>query len=285
MSEISEDDQAFSALKRRIYRDRGLDTSQYKDSYIKRRLATRMRANGVTNYLEYMRLLSKNPDEYKPLLNALTINVTEFFRNPETYKVIKGILRDIIEEKERLNRSLIRIWSAGCSSGEEPYSIAILLCEILGNRINNFNISIHATDIDDRILIKAKAGEYQKDHLKNVSKACLHKYFIFDRESDMYTVKEELKKLIKFKKHDLISGRKLGLFDMILCRNVVIYFSRELQERLYMDFYDSLTEGGYFVMGKTESLIGEAHVKAESFNKPERIYRKVSKKVVEAAII
>lgn len=266
------EDRAFEAVKKKIYDMRGLDTRQYKDSYIKRRLATRMRATGVESYGEYLGVLNRNAEEFNPLLNALTINVTEFFRNPETYEAIEDVLKELILEKEKKGRNLIRIWSAGCSSGEEPYSIAILLSEILKDRLNDFNISIHATDVDNAILERAKAGEYKIETFKNIKKLYLTKYFT--REEDSYIVKNDVKRFIKFKRHDLISEKKLGLFDAVLCRNVVIYFSKDLQERLYMHFYNSLVAGGYFIMGKTETLLGEAQSKFKPVNKSERIYQK-----------
>ena len=266
------EDRAFEAVKKKIYDTRGLDTRQYKDSYIKRRLATRMRATGVESYGEYLGVLNRNAEEFNPLLNALTINVTEFFRNPETYEAIEDVLKELILEKEKKGRNLIRIWSAGCSSGEEPYSIAILLSEILKDRLNDFNISIHATDVDNAILERAKAGEYKIETFKNIKKLYLTKYFT--REEDSYIVKNDVKRFIKFKRHDLISEKKLGLFDAVLCRNVVIYFSKDLQERLYMHFYNSLVAGGYFIMGKTETLLGEAQSKFKPVNKSERIYQK-----------
>ncbi|MDY6965002.1 MAG: protein-glutamate O-methyltransferase CheR [Halobacteriota archaeon] len=270
---MSEEDFAFEAVKKRIFEVRGLDTRQYKDSYIKRRLAVRMRANSVKSYSDYLRVLRSGEEEFNPLMNALTINVTEFFRNPETYKATDKVLHQIVSEKEDRGRRLLRIWSAGCSSGEEPYSIAILLNEILNNEIDSFTISIYATDLDPVILDRAKDGIYKSEHLKNVSQVMVDKYFT--NKDGNYIVKDNLKRLIKFKKHDLISGNKFKSIDMILCRNVVIYFSRELQERLYMDFYNALNYGGYFIMGKTESLVGESLRKFKPINKSERVYRKI----------
>lgn len=270
---LTDDDVAFEAIKRRIYEVRGLDTRQYKDTYIKRRLAVRMRANSVETYMDYLQILKKNLDEFNPLMDSLTINVTEFFRNPETYQAIEGFLRDIIMEKKNRGRNLIRIWSAGCSSGEEPYSIAILLSEILGDEFKDYNITIYATDIDPIIIGKAKAGIYKSENLKNVSEARISRYF--KKLEEDYIIRDEIKRLIRFSKLDLIADKKSKSFDMILCRNVVIYFSRELQERLYMDFYDSLNHNGYFVMGKTETLVGESMNRFRSVDKSERIYQKL----------
>ncbi|MDY6931072.1 MAG: protein-glutamate O-methyltransferase CheR [Halobacteriota archaeon] len=270
---MTEEDIAFDAIKRRIFEVRGLDTRQYKDSYIKRRLAVRMRANSAETYMDYLQILKKKTEEFNPLMDSLTINVTEFFRNPETYQAVEGIFRDIIVEKKNRGRNLLRIWSAGCSSGEEPYSIAILLSEILGDEISDFNITIYATDIDPIILNKAKAGVYKSENLKNVSEARIDKYFKSSGED--YIIRDEIKRMIRFQKLDLIADKKSKSFDMILCRNVVIYFSRELQERLYMDFYTSLNHNGYFVMGKTETLVGESMNRFKSVNKSERIYQKM----------
>ena len=270
---MTEENVAFEAIKRRIFEVRGLDAQQYKDTYLKRRLAVRMRANSVETYMDYLQVLKNNLGEFDPLMDSLTINVTEFFRNPDTYKAIESVFHDLITEKKNHDRNLIRIWSAGCSSGEEPYSLAILLSEILGEEVGKYNITIHATDIDPIILKKAKAGLYKPEILQNMGEARINKYF--KRADENYVIKDNIKKMVRFSKLDLIADKKSKSFDMVLCRNVVIYFSRELQERLYMDFYESLNHNGYFVMGKTETLVGESLKRFKSVNKNERVYQKV----------
>ena len=143
----------------KIYKETGLDCKQYKDNYLKRRINVRVRALNVESYHDYMRILDNNPDEYDLLLDKLTINVTQFFRDTTVFKAVRNtVLPALISDKKKGNKKLIRIWSAGCASGEEPYTISILLHEVLGSDINNFMISIYATDIDDAVMAKAKKG-------------------------------------------------------------------------------------------------------------------------------
>ena len=187
-----------------------------------------------------------------------------------------GVQREALRsgaERSGTERSgTLRIWSAGCASGEEPYTIAIILLEELGDNLGNLLVSILATDIDDDALKKAMQGFYQPFSLKNIPPNILKKYF--HSENGGYRIKDVVKRLVRFRKHDLISGEKLRYFDVIFCRNVMIYFSRELQERLFMDFYNSLNDGGFLIIGKTETLTGEAREKFICVNVQERIFRK-----------
>jgi len=141
---------AFNTLKKRIWDRTGVDCSNYKDNYLKRRIEVRMKARGFgTSYGEYSRFLEKNPEEYKSLLDDITINVTEFFRDSETFDAFRNeVLPQLLFEKRKRKSKIVRIWSAGCSIGEEPYTIGIILHEKLGPALNNHLISIHATDID-----------------------------------------------------------------------------------------------------------------------------------------
>ncbi|MCK5037596.1 MAG: protein-glutamate O-methyltransferase CheR [Thermoplasmata archaeon] len=272
---IADDDASFNALKRMIFEHTNLDCSQYKDKYLKRRLQVRLRANELDNYADYIRYLKKNHGEYDTLMDMVTINVTQFFRDPSMFKVLGNeVIPEIIYNKTNSNRRVFRIWSAGSSSGEEAYSIAIIIKELLGERFDDFLVSVHGTDIDDGSLIKAKIGAYPIDQLENVSEALLDHYFDYNNDDDIYMIKDEIKDFVRFKKHNLIQDKKSVNFDMIFNRNVMIYFSREMQEKLLMDFYDSLNNGGYLVIGKTEMLSGEAKNVFVPVNNRERIYIK-----------
>jgi len=267
------DDQGFMALQKRIFKARGLDLSQYREKCLKRRIDVRLRATGVHGYLEYMAVLKKDLSEYDRLFDALTINVTNFFRDKSTYRVIEDvIIPELILSKKRERKRIIRVWSAACASGEEPYSMAILFHEILGNKINEFLISIHATDIDKASLEKAKSGEYEASTLSEVDEKILSRYF---NRNLKFRLREEIKQMVKFKHHDLISDEHLTHMDIILCRNVLIYFSRELQQKLFKKFYEGLNKGGYLILGKTETLTGEPARMFKQVNMMERIYQKV----------
>lgn len=249
----------FQMILKKIFEARGVDFKGYRPKCIQRRVLTRMRVTGAKNYQEYMIVLKNNPNEYEKLFNALTINVTEFFRDPEIYDILRyKVLPEIIAAKEKRGRKTIRIWSAGSSDGQEAYSVAILLHEILGNRLfKDFVVHIHGTDIDEDCLKRAQEGVYTaKPYFKSVSLPILRKYFTFIG-GDRYAVSDKLRIITKFKRHDLALDKPLTCMDLILCRNVLIYFSRELQFKVFENFHKALFKDGYLILGKTETVWGE----------------------------
>ena len=172
------EDLEFMALLNRIHKVRGLDCNQYKDKCIKRRVAVRMRANKVATYRDYILVLKKNPSEYDQLLDALTINVSCFFRDSGTFAAIEdAVLPQLISFKQKHNRKIIRLWSAGCASGEEPYSLAICLSDLLGDSSEEFIYTIYATDIDQGSLAKARLAEYDSELVRGVDEKRLRRYF------------------------------------------------------------------------------------------------------------
>lgn len=238
MEFMDDEKEGFKILKKRITRDRGFNCNSYKESTLKRRIRSRMLANNIDSYIDYANFLIGNDEEYRKLIDALTVNVTSFFRDPETFDEIKNVvLPELVNRKNIEGRRIIRIWSAGCSSGEEPYSIAILLYEYLGNNIDRFIISIRSTDIDERSLEEAKLGIYDKDSIEKLKSEYLNKYF--EEIDGKYRIKNKIKKLVRFEKHDLVSGRMQKYFDILFCRNVLIYFSRETQKDIFEKLYDA----------------------------------------------
>lgn len=273
MSEVI--DPELLALLKKIHAKTSVDLTQYKDNYIVRRISTRLKACNVTTYREYMKALDTLPGEYDKVVDAFTINVSEFFRDKDTYKVIKEVvLPSIVSSKVQSGRKMIRVWSAGCACGEEVHSISILLNDLLGADYDKYTVSLYATDIDDVCMNKAREGVYDISSLKNVDKALMDKYV--DRlDNGKAAVKAPVKRNIRYKHHDLITGGKFGsYFDLILCRNVMIYFSEEQKKKLLMEFYNSLSSGGYLVIGKTETLVGDSRNVLEAVNNMERVYRK-----------
>jgi chemotaxis protein methyltransferase CheR len=267
------DHKNFPLLKKKIFYDTSLDCHQFKDNYLKRRIAVRMHARKIPTYHRYILLLNSDPEEYKELLNDLTINVTQFFRDPEVFHLLEEeFLPLLIYSKVKSGRRVIRLWSAGCASGEEPYSLAIILHDLFGSEIDNFILSILGTDIDANSLKAAKVGEYLPRQVENVRLGYLNSYFKFDGE--MYHLSEDIRDMVRFKKMDLFSDLKGGNFDIIMCRNVLIYFTKEMQQKLFENFYESLSWGGYLVLGKTETLTGEIQRKFDAVNTRERIYQK-----------
>ncbi|HII02268.1 TPA: protein-glutamate O-methyltransferase CheR, partial [Methanosarcinaceae archaeon] len=271
--EIQEEDPDLELLKRAIKKNLGFNCEQYKESHFRRRINVRVRATNSSSYAEYLKILKKDQDEYRNLIEALTVNVSEFFRNPETYTVIeKEVLPALIKSKSNSLVKSIRIWSAGCAAGEEAYSLAILLHMLLDKEFGKYRISIMGTDIDSSSLEKARKGVYGENVLKNVDEKTRERYFI--KKGGMYQVTDQLKNITHFKQHDLISGPKLSHFDMIICRNVMIYFNKEIQEQLHLDFYKALSQGGFFIIGKAETLLGTAAGYFKPYNTRERLYVK-----------
>jgi chemotaxis protein methyltransferase CheR len=271
---VSPKDSYFPLIKRKILRDTSLDLHQYKDKYIKRRIAVRMHATKASTYREYMHLLSSEPTEYDNLLKELTINVTHFFRDPEVFRILEEeYLPLLIFDKVQSDKRTVRIWSAGCASGEEPYSLAIIMHDLFGEDLMDFKVSIIATDIDEESLKTAKKGIYPHEQVKKTRLDYLNRYFRYDDK--MYQISEEIKEMVIFKKRDLFIDPKKGNFDIIMCRNVLIYFTKEMQRKLFENFYRSLNWGGYLILGKTEALTGEIQGKLHAVNLRERIYQKI----------
>jgi chemotaxis protein methyltransferase CheR len=268
-----DEDPGFELLKRIISGNTGFNCEHYKEAHFKRRINVRVRATNSESYGAYIKLLKKDPQEYEFLVDTLTVNVSEFFRNPETFKIIeKEIIPSIVKYRsESLIRS-IRIWSAGCAAGEESYSLAILLHRTLNTDFNKYRIRIISTDIDVQSLEKARKGIYSENSLKNLDPGTKERYFL--KQGDKYQVIDELKSITQFKRHDLISGPRIDCLDLIICRNVMIYFKKEIQEQLQLNFFKALEKRGYFIIGKSETLLGTAFSLFKPYNARERLYTK-----------
>ena len=265
------DDAALEKLMRKIERDRGFNCQFYKEKCLRRRLAVRMRARGQKSYDEYSALLDREPGEYDHLLDTLTINVTKFFRNMETWSAVE---EQVFPGFFDLPGAL-KVWSAGSSSGEEAYTVSILMrewCDRNGRRRDMDRVRITGTDIDRRSLETARNGVYPELSLTETPEPVRQKWFAADGAS--YRVGNEAKLGVQFVHRDLISGEPESEQSLIFCRNVVIYFDREIQERLFKRFYDSLRPGGYLVLGKVETLIGPARMMFRALNNRERIFQK-----------
>jgi chemotaxis protein methyltransferase CheR len=257
----------FEALKRLIEKTLKIQCRNYKEAYIKRRLLSRMRSTGVDTYDQYLKYLKDHPAEFEALRNALTINVTEFFRDPEVFDLIqKGLIPSLAQE-----RGKVRIWCAGCSSGEEAYTLAILLHEALGTT-GARNSMIYATDIDEVILSRAKTGLYEEKALQKVPEALLKRHFT-KRDDGQFEVRPHLRSVIRFSRHDLMTGQPVARFlDMISCRNVTIYFTEGQKNDLAHLFHGALSPGGFYVMGKTEYLSREVEHLFTTHNSIQKVF-------------
>jgi chemotaxis methyl-accepting protein methylase len=268
--QLEGDDEGLEKLKRKIEKDRGFNCQFYKEKCLRRRIAVRMRARGQHSFAEYGQLLDRDPAEYDHLLDTLTINVTKFFRNLETWQAVEQHVLPTLFE----GRGPVKVWSAGSASGEEAYTCSILMREWLEKERRTGEaprIQITGTDIDRRSLDAARKGEYPELSMAETPGRVLERWF---SPGPPFVLRPEARQGVGFERRDLISGEPLGGQHLIFCRNVVIYFDRDIQERLFKRFYDSLAPGGFLVMGKVETLIGEARLLFRPVNNRERIFRR-----------
>jgi chemotaxis protein methyltransferase CheR len=258
---------AYQKLKKLLHETIGLDCNGYRDEYLKRRFAIRLTATGTNTYSRYVRYLKKNPSEFNLVLSNLVINYTTFFRDSDVYVYLeKAVLPRLFKS------NAVRIWSAGCATGEEPYSLAILVHKLLGKTLSNYQVRIFASDLDEDALAKAVKGEYPRKQLNGLEGSLIDKYF--SNNGGSYQVRDFVKQLVRFEKHDLMKPSVRKGFDLILCRNVMIFFSRESQQQIHMHFYNALRDGGYFVIGKSEILSGEPSKKFLCSDVNCRVYQK-----------
>ncbi|NYT05229.1 MAG: protein-glutamate O-methyltransferase CheR [Methanomicrobiales archaeon] len=259
----------FGALTKSIEAILAIQCANYKEDYIKRRISSRMRLTGKEDFRSYLEFFKDNQAEQESLRNALTINVTKFWRDREVFDIIhKEILPDLIKRKDR-----IRIWSAGCATGEEPYTLALMAHDMTRLR-PNVQITIYATDIDQEALRKAKNGIYDKRVLENLTESQIRRHFS-QKDDGKYEVRAHLKEYIRFSQHDLMSGKAVtGNLDIILCRNVTIYFTEAQKNELARTFHPALVSGGYYVLGKTEFLGRDVEKLYVPYNSLQKIYRK-----------
>lgn len=246
----------YAQFKARVLAKTGIDLNLYKQQQMHRRLLGLLERARVPDFTAYYQLLERDPREYAIFLDRLTINVSELFRNPEKWTELRQhILPGILARKRNL-----KVWSAGCSYGAEPYTLAILLDQVAPNRSH----VIHATDLDRNILAKAKEGKFTRADVKNLDAATLERYFIpLERErstasltdvAPAYQIKPEVRDRVTFRAHNLLADSFESDYDLICCRNVVIYFTDAAKEKLYVQFYHALAPGGVLFVGGTERI-------------------------------
>jgi chemotaxis protein methyltransferase CheR len=261
---------AFEALKELFVREKGFDLEAYKERCILRRIYLKVRARGHSDLGAYYRVLSRHPEELEQLFQYLTINVTEFFRNPSAFQYLERTIFPRVMAEHSLHGTF-EAWSAGCSSGEEPYSLAIALLRAKRkHRIPN-PVHVLATDIDKPILAKARAGIYNRESLKNLEEEDIRDFFREGEEG--YSVSSKVRECVTFHVGDVLKDRPGARHSLIVCRNLLIYFSRENQEKVISGFSRNLFDGGYLMLGKAETLIGKNRLYFQSISPSERIYR------------
>jgi two-component system CheB/CheR fusion protein len=271
----------FTRLLEHIRDTRGFDFGGYKRTTLVRRVAKRMTQVGVKDYAAYLEFLEANPDEFTALFNTILINVTSYFRDASAWEYLQQeILPKIIAGKERYEP--IRVWCAGVASGEEAYSLAMLLCETLGASEYRQRTKIYATDVDDDALTQARQGRAAKKDLEEVPANLREKYF--EAEGDYYVLRGDLRRSIIFGRHDLLQDAPISRVDLLISRNTLMYFEGETQAKILARLHYALTEKGYLFLGKAEMLLG----RSELFTPVElkhRIFAKVPKETLKDRLV
>lgn len=229
-----------------VFKLTSIDLSSYKQNQMKRRIDALIMRHKINGYNNYVEVLKKDKDLLNEFVEYITINVSEFYRNPEQWNFLtKDCFPDLIKKfGDRL-----KIWSAACSTGDEPYSLVMALSKY----IPLSKIKITATDISDEIIEKAKIGIYSDKSIANVPEEYKKKYFT--KNGNFYQISDEIKKCVEFKKHNLLKDKFFTDYNLIVCRNVLIYFTEEAKDETFAKFYDSLAKGGMLFIGSTEQII------------------------------
>lgn len=239
-------DRIFSLLLEKT----GCDFSDYKPTTLSRRIQRRMVTKRVSELNEYVALLETSPDEVKILYRDVLISVTEFFRDPEIFSGLRQVFARIGARKQ--SGDDIRIWIPGCASGEEAYTVAILLADTLGDSLNGRNVQIFATDIDDEALNRGRSAFYPPAAIASLTSALVDSYFV--PSDGGFSVAKRIREMVIFAKHDLVKDPPFAHLDFISCRNVLIYFNSQLQDRVLLMFHYALSPEGYLLLGKSESV-------------------------------
>lgn len=259
--DIDINDEEFGLFQRLIYNESGINLTPAKKELLKSRLMKRLRERSLTSFKEYYRYVTEEDttgEELVIMLDCISTNLTEFFREAAHFDFLsEKALPVLLENKRKKREKKIRIWSAGCSTGEEPYSISMILAECI-EQLCEWDIKILATDLSTRVLKKAMLGVYAKDRLKGIPLQMLNTYFEKGNLKDHYQIKDSLRDLIVFRRLNLTDETFpfKGQFDFIFCRNVMIYFNKQTQTELVSKFYKHLAPDGYLFIGHSESLAG-----------------------------
>lgn len=237
----------YEAFKEQVFLLTKINLSAYKERQMKRRIDALINKHNIKTYDVYVNLLKTDKVAFEEFVNYLTINVSEFYRNPEQWKVLE---KDIFPTLMGKFGKRLKIWSAACSTGDEPYSLAMVLSKFVPME----QIKIIATDIDKQVLSKAKLGVYNEKSLKGLPSEYIKQYFTKVNDKT-YQISPKVKKCVEFKEHNLLKDPYPTNCDLIVCRNVLIYFTEEAKEEVYKKFNASLKKDGFLFVGSTEQII------------------------------
>ena len=264
-------DPGLEALLEYLRRSRGFDFTGYKRPTLSRRIAKRMEEQGVGGFDEYVDYLEVHPDEFEALFNVILINVTGFFRDTPTWdSVTKTVVPAILERKG--DDHPVRIWSTACASGEEAYTLAMVLCEAMGEERFKEQVKIYATDVDEEALAQARQAVYTVDQVAGVPEGLLGKYF--EPNGGDHTFRNDLRRSLIFGRHDLVQDAPISKIDLLSCRNTLMYFNAETQARILARLHFALDDQGYLILGKAEALLSR-NDDFETVDLKRRIFSKV----------
>jgi chemotaxis methyl-accepting protein methylase len=273
--EIGEE-QAFDHVRRYLLKTRGIDLSSYSRSFMMRILRKRMNRVNLDDYMAYVAHLRRSEDETTELITALSINVTDFFRDHGAFETLAAkAIRPLLAEKSNLGWSSLRLWSAGCATGQETYTLAICVAEEmkqLGLGRHRPLVRIVGTDLSVRALEVARRGEYPHERLRGLSRKLIDEHF--SEKDGVFEVSPSIRRMVRFRRANLLEPPEQNLFDMVVCRNVIIYFSREAHDAVIVNLHRALRTGGYLMLGRTETLMGAPRGLFESVDSENRIFRK-----------
>ena len=263
---VHHNNKAVSELLEMVYQHKGWDFRNYKRTSISRRISRRLNTHNISSYKDYSDILRKDPAEYEKLLSTVTIKVSEFFREPDVFDLLKEtITSELFDTRE------LKAWCCGCAYGEEAYSLGILLNECMEHK-NLQNTKIFATDIDDNALNIARDGTYKEEFIKNVGSPIMGKYFI--KVDKGYRIKYSIRNMVRFGRLDIVTNAPLSKVDILFCRNLLIYFDNDLQETVFKKLNFALKPGGILVLGKAERPPSLFLPLYREIGKRSRIYRK-----------
>jgi two-component system CheB/CheR fusion protein len=274
-------DPDFEALLVYLKESRGFDFTGYKRSSLMRRVNHRMSQVGIAGYADYLDHLQVHQDEFTALFNTILINVTGFFRDPDAWEYLRAeVLEPLVAT--RLADTPIRIWSAGCASGEEAYTLAMVLAEMIGVEAFRERVKIYATDVDEEQLTEARQASYSEQAVQAVPAELAARYF--ERAGDRFTFRKDLRRSVIFGRNDLVQDAPISRIDLLACRNTLMYFNAETQAKILSRFHFALADGGILLLGKAEMLLSHGSI-FTPVDLKRRVFRRVPRALNHAGAV
>lgn len=265
-------DHEFSQIRKLLLVKRGFNLDNYKDKCVRRRIAIRIRINHCESAQDYCDMLILEKNELDHLVKVLTIHVSQFFRNLSTFEKLRAeIIPALFATARQTGKKSLRFWSLGCSSGEEPYTLALILAEHFPRETVEIPVTIDASDVDTGILESAGKALYNQDHLLETPLNYIAKYF--SEEGVQYRLSPSITGMVSFRHDNIFNDLLYTDCDLLLCRNVMIYFAREQQEKVLANMARAIGKDGFLVLGKSETILGENRTYFQTVCPVERIYR------------